>query len=78
MNTKWKLMAVCECGMKAWCPFGDLFHVHCDVCPECGAKKSTFRIKTMRWVFASKWWNPLTWNDGFWETKGESIENNRN
>lgn len=45
----WHTRAVCECGWHAECPFGDTFHVHREVCPECGAGKRYWVVKVMRY-----------------------------
>lgn len=60
--------AVCpSCLSRFRAPFGSLFHIHFEVCPNCGTPKSDFDLRTERWVSKAKWWNPLTWNDGRWE-----------
>ncbi len=59
-------------------PFGDLFHVHVSVCPECGVPKPRYasglwkhdsrgwEIVTMRWVRTGGW---LKSRVGYWENE---------
>ncbi len=56
-NTKWTTHAVCPCGWHVEAPFGDVFHVFAEVCPECGTYKRNWTIKIMRKA------------NGKWETK---------
>ena len=72
----WLKRAVCPCGWNTYAPFGDLFQVPYEVCPECGTSKEhkglwyNWRVKTMRWVSTSVWWRPSTWGTGYWEERG--------
>ena len=63
----WNAYGVCECGFKTRAPFADTFHIHIDVCPECGCPKYRWTIKTMRRVSYAQWWRPSTWGKGRWE-----------
>ena len=65
----WEKYAVCKCGWRERVPFGDLFHLHVEVCPRCGIEKFEMEIETARWVHTVVWWNPKTWGTGNWETK---------
>lgn len=47
---KWKTYAVCNCGYRTYAPFGDLFHVHAKVCPDCGESKKKMEVRTSRFV----------------------------
>jgi hypothetical protein len=44
----WLTYGVCPCGYKQYAPFGDTFHIHLEVCPNCGTSKYAWAIKTMR------------------------------
>ena len=45
----WEKFALCECGWYRYCSFGDLFHLHVEVCPRCGADKNdSMKIVTGR------------------------------
>ena len=39
---------VCPCGFQAYAPFGSLFHIHREVCPECGTSKREWMVFCMR------------------------------
>jgi hypothetical protein len=67
----WDKYAECpDCHRRFKLPFGDLFHLHFSVCPECGtAKTSRWRVMTMRWVNPSRLFRPSTWGLGHYETK---------
>ena len=60
MNRYHKI-AVCHCKWWALCPFGELFHLHYEVCPVCGRDKETFTVATARVVSSSVWYKPWTW-----------------
>lgn len=49
---------VCPCGWYKEAPFGDLFHIHRWVCPDCGRPKSEWRRVTGRVVNEGSWWSP--------------------
>lgn len=73
---KWHNRAICpQCGWHTWCPFGMLFHLHVEVCPECGTKKSNlWTVETMRYrtVWSPVvWWKPWTWisASGHWQCR---------
>lgn len=80
--SKWHSRAICpKCGWHVYAPFGDVFHVHIDCCPDCGHHKydswrrdgdKVWRVKTMRYVSDAKMWKPKTWGTGHWETKESS------
>jgi ribosomal protein L37E len=54
----WDTYAVCRCGYRTRAPFGSLFHVHTEVCPECGEdKNNAMRVRTSRFI------------NGAWEDK---------
>lgn len=62
----WHKRAVCKCGWHTRAPFGDLFHIHTECCPECGNEKrsSTWKVLTMRCVNDMSrvvWYKPWTW-----------------
>lgn len=71
---EWKKYGVCSCGYKAIAPFGDLFHIHLDVCPNCGEDKYRWDVVTGKhtWIKNEhrKWFNPTTWGgETIFETK---------
>ena len=54
-HAKYKPYAVCPCGFKTFCHFGNLFHLiyngtHIQVCPKCGENKRTFQVVTGRYI----------------------------
>lgn len=70
--SSWHKRAVCpECGWHCEAPFGSLFHVHVECCPQCGTSKGRnsygpdgWAIETMRWEVDRSgvvWWKPWTW-----------------
>lgn len=63
----WDTYGVCPCGYRMWAPFGELFHIHRVVCPDCGRPKREWFLKVCRWVYPSRWWK----FDGYWEERGE-------
>jgi hypothetical protein len=64
----WHIRAVCpECGWSVICPFDEMFHVHYECCPDCGASKGVFRKVVVRWRSGVVWWKPWTWGKGAWE-----------
>lgn len=84
--SEFEVRAFCpSCGFSCVAPFGDIFHVHREVCPNCGhyvhsPRWSTgggFEIQTVRWVNHPKfrWWNLFTWGFiGHWEdNEGNEI-----
>ena len=74
----WHQRAVCKCGWHHACPFGDLFHLHCGVCPHCGTKKHDgMTIKIARWIGESVWWKPWTWDDKRIEWKDSGNEDRK-
>lgn len=59
---EWKVYGVCPCGFKTEAPFSDLFHVHMDVCPECGEDKNNWSVVTGRMVKEKAYlFKPSTW-----------------
>lgn len=49
MRPPFKQRAVCGNGhVLDEVPFGDLFHYHAEVCPECGDPKANWRVMTLR------------------------------
>ena len=65
----WDRYAKCpKCEKRHYAPFGKKFHIHMEVCDECGTDKEEWTLATERWVSDSVWWNPLTWFAGHWET----------
>lgn len=70
--------AFCPCGSwSSEAPFGDLFHIHRSVCPQCGAPKSMWKVETVRWKSTAVWYKPWTWGSGYWfgyEVVGEESE----
>lgn len=80
----WHNRIVCKCGFHQYTIATSLWVCALDVCPECGAEKTnlgvfapnaagdkntTMRIVPCRWVYNFIWWQPLTWFDGWWESK---------
>lgn len=62
---QWHDRALCPCGWSRRAPHGDLFHVHATCCPECGRRKETWSVRTMRWEADQvPWWKPWTWGRG--------------
>lgn len=69
--TGWHVRGICPCGWHRHAPHGSLFHLHKDVCPECGTPKEnryTYNWKTARmrkkpaeWNDTAVWWRPWTW-----------------
>lgn len=59
---KWLTVAVCKCGEVTEAPFGRLFHIHFEVCPQCGENKSKMELKTGRCI-------PKFWSKSYWEFK---------
>lgn len=61
MKTKdYKVYGVCpKCGYYVEAPFGKLFHIWADVCPNCGTPKSRWSLQTARLKclpLKRKWW----------------------
>jgi Zn ribbon nucleic-acid-binding protein len=57
---EWDSYAICPgCDAKFRAPFGNEFHVHFSVCPECGHVKGGWQIRTMRPV--SRWGERVQW-----------------
>lgn len=74
MASEWKVYGVCECGFKTIAPFASLFHIHMDVCPDCGNAKDNWILATGRYVkLPSKLFKPSTWSKWKWEEK-ESLQ----
>jgi len=48
MNGNWDTYGKCECGFMKQAPFKSLFHIHLEVCPQCGADKSKWKLVTAR------------------------------
>jgi len=68
----WERKAVCSCGQTFRAPFADFFFVREECCPKCGALKSTFAMKTVRWcptVATGPFWSRKVVHPGHWETK---------
>lgn len=49
---------VCPCGWYANAPFGNLFHIHREVCPQCGTSKRHWREVVGRPVNDGSWLRP--------------------
>lgn len=60
---------VCACGFRAVAPFGRLFFINHEHCPECAAPKREWELIVSRWVSQSIWWKPSTWGAGYWEDR---------
>ena len=72
MPGSWERKAMCGCGQTFRAPFAKLFHVWEECCPKCGAPKSTFVIRTIRWcptVSVGPFWNRKVVHAGHWEIK---------
>lgn len=72
MAEPWKKRAVCPCGETFRATFGELFFVHEECCPECGADKRSFKMHIVRWVppVRGPWWQ--FWPEitpGYWQPK---------
>jgi hypothetical protein len=66
---KWDIYGKCKCGEVFRLPFGDLFHLHLEICPRCGESKHTF-VKTIgRYVSKAKLFSPSTWFQVVFEEK---------
>ncbi len=77
----WHTRTVCpNCGWHHYLSFRDQFHLHYEVCPECGIStdryekfwESKWQHKTMRLALRPLkriWWNPITWFgfEEFWQ-----------
>jgi hypothetical protein len=61
----WTKYGVCPCGYHREAPFGNLFHIHVEVCPKCGTDKDEWDVKTGKSVATGTWWKPWTWGDKF-------------
>lgn len=79
----WDKYAICTgCGEKYRAPFGSLFHIHFEVCPNCGTPKeirgqlfSGWPVRTMRYVSEARLFHPSTWSAGHWEERdGDEIK----
>lgn len=67
----WNTYGVCGCGRSYYAPFGSRFHIHAEVCGDCGASKETFKMQVRRWVSTGQLFKPKTWGSGHWETQQE-------
>ncbi len=67
--SEWDKYGKCPCGFHTKAPFGDLFHVHIKVCPECGEDKSQWDVVTARRVSTRNFWKISTWGAEHWEYK---------
>jgi len=73
----WEIHGVCKmCGWHQYAPFGSVFHLHVNCCPDCGNPRKGFyneydkwTTETMRWVSEAIWWKPSTWFKGKWVTQ---------
>lgn len=66
----WQRRAFCNCGYSVRPAFGDKFHIHEPVCPDCGSATSSFAMKTVRWVkdkYEGRWWNSRLVEGAHWE-----------
>ena len=70
MTDNWDTYGVCPCGRHYKAHFGKLFFMHEKVCGDCGTGKEEWELRTDKWISTSVWWNPTTWGDGYWVTKG--------
>ena len=70
MNHEWKIYGECACGFHTRAPFGEIFHIHYEICPDCAKSKYSWELKTKRYVFTPVWYNPFSWfGSGYWETR---------
>ena len=61
--------AFCPCGWNARAPFGDKFHIHKEVCPDCGEEKKRWMVKTVKFVPTANFWKYSTWGTGYFVDK---------
>jgi hypothetical protein len=45
----WDVYAQCQCGWRERAPFGNRFHIHKTVCPDCGSDKQHWELVTGRY-----------------------------
>jgi len=72
--SEWRKRAVCKCGWHSSLPFGDVFHLHVECCPDCGVDKHRMVVRTMRLTTDYSgvvWWNPISW---FGKCRWENLE----
>lgn len=70
--SSWQRRALCKCGQAFRAAHGNLFFVWEECCPKCGALKSAFEMKTVRWcptVTSGPFWNRKVVHPGHWEIK---------
>ena len=65
----WNKFAICKCGYYVRAPFGDKYHIHKEVCPDCGESKDEWSVRVAKETSDSKWYNPFTWSDSHLELK---------
>ncbi len=56
--SSWDRYAICPCGWYTVAPANDKFHIHKEVCPDCGRNKSEWYTHTAREVKkpTKHWW----------------------
>lgn len=66
INTKYiyQMYCVCKCGCVMDAHFKDekTYNIDYSYCPKCGLEiKTNAKLKVMKMVSLSKWYNPKTW-----------------
>lgn len=78
MNIRnWHPRAVCpRCEAHFYAPFGKVFFLDFEYCPECGEPKADgypwrnqhgWPVQPMRWVSHTRLLRPSTWGTGEWQ-----------
>lgn len=83
----WHTRLFCKCGYSITPAHNDVFFLDDKCCPICGVDSPSnnvfsenyiysdncpWKFKKVKWVDTSKWWNPYTWEKGYYEEYMES------
>ena len=67
LSRDWFNAWICLCGDR----FDPRWVFYDTFCPTCHTDKKDFKLFTIRWISKKVWWQPSTWNNGYFQRYDE-------